>query len=134
MRTIKYKRTELHAPDEDLENDLLVFVYDIPSLTCCGILPHCRLLNQFFMGGGGDGGMGPGAIWEPFEITRTEFNELAALIDTTPPRDLATKARYCEVQWAFDPQFDGILDRARWMEVVSLKHREAYQQGRGHSK
>ena len=132
MRTIKYIRTEFHGPDEEVENDLLAFVYDIPYFSACGIFPPYHLINQVFSGGGGDGGMGPGAIWEPFEITEAEFNELVAAVKTTQLSGLATKARYCENQYEVDPQFNEIRDRTEWATAVCAKHGKAYRRKRGH--
>ena len=66
MKTIKYTRHEVHAPSEGREASLLSFVYDVPYLSCHGILPPLHLLNVHLQSGGSDGGMGPGAEWEPF--------------------------------------------------------------------
>ncbi|WP_155313727.1 hypothetical protein [Desulfosarcina ovata] len=126
MRKIKYDRTEFHAGDESVENDLLSFVYDIPYFGACGIFPPIHIVNTIFLEGGGDGGMSPGAIWTPFEITEKEYEELVEAVKNTPLTNLEGKARYCEIQFEFDPEFDHIIDQFDWLQEVCKKHRENF--------
>jgi hypothetical protein len=134
MRTVKYVRTEFHGPSREVENDLLAFVYDIPNFSACGICPPFHLMNQIFARGGGDGGMSPGAIWQPFQITREEFDELAVAIIGSHPGVLVEKSRYDDIQLEFDPQFDEIPDRIEWLASVCAKHRESYRRKLEHAK
>lgn len=126
MKKISYLRTEFHANDQKVENDLLAFVYDIPHLGACGIFPPLHILNEILRSGGGDGGMSPGAIWTPFEITEEEYEELTNEIGSTKPEELKHLARYCNIQFEFDPDFNSVKDRFKWMEAVCEKHRESY--------
>ncbi|MEW6185850.1 MAG: hypothetical protein AB1585_08955 [Thermodesulfobacteriota bacterium] len=139
MRKISYHRTEYKAKEKKIENDLLAFIYDIPYIGACGIFPPLQILNRIFLSGGGDGGMGPGAIWEPFEITGQEYEELTMAIASTSPEQLKNRTRYGDIPFEFDSKFDQIKDRLQWIEKVCDKHRGNYhkkirnQRGKGRS-
>jgi hypothetical protein len=128
MRKISYIRTEFHAEDEDTENTLLAFIYDIPYFGACGIFPPFHILNEIFRSGGGGGGMSPGAIWVPFEITEKEYIELKNAVLSVEPMDLKEVARYCDIQFEFDSEFDNIQIWIKWMALVCEKHRESFHQ------
>ncbi len=126
MRKVSYIRTEFHAPDESIENDLLSFCYDVPYLDACGILPPLHIINQIFKSGGENGGMGPGATWNPFEISAAEYNELASSIIITPLDKIPGNARYKLVKFELDSEFDHIQDWMVWIQATCKKHKEEY--------
>ncbi len=127
MKAISYQRTEFHRKNKLVENPLLGFVYAIPYFGACGIFPPLHIANHIFLSGGGDGGMGPGAIWEPFKITKKEYQELVGVVKSTPPRLLKGQARYIDLPFQFDTEFDYIKDRMDWIAAVCDKLREEYQ-------
>lgn len=126
MRTVEYRRHEFHHPPSDHRASLPAFVYDVPYLPACGVLPPLHILNEIFAGGGGDGGMSPGASWQPFRITADEYRELVAAIRETPVDSLHAQARYADVPLSIDPELDGIRDRVEWMAAACRKHRDAW--------
>ena len=126
MRIINYERTELHGDNEPVENDLLSFVYDVPYFGACGIFPPFKIANSIFLSGGGDGGMSPGAIWSPFDITEDEYKELVEGIKKTSLKDISKKVRYGDIKFEFDPDFDHIQDHIDWLTAVCNKHLENY--------
>lgn len=126
MRTVTYRRHEFHHPPSDHTANLLAFVYDVPTLPACGVLPPFPMLNQILAEGGSDGGMSPGATWEPFEITADEYRALLAAIRDTPVDSLRAQARYASVPLSVDPAFDGITDRVEWIMAVCQKHRDSW--------
>lgn len=123
MRWISYKRVEFHGEPEPVVNDLLAFVYDVPYLGVCGIFPPYHILNEILSSGGSDGGMSPGAVWSPFQISEEEYAELIEAMAASVPEDLREKARYSDVRFETDPEFDDIRDRSRWVAAVCGKHR-----------
>jgi hypothetical protein len=126
MRKVSYIRTEFHQEDINIDNTLLAFVYDVPYFGACGIFPPFHILNEIFLSGGGNGGMSPGAIWQPFGITEEEYLELKNAVLSIEPMDLRDLARYCDIQFEFDPEFDNIQDRRKWTVATCEKHRESY--------
>jgi len=98
-------------------------------------------------GGGSKGGMSPGATWEPFSISREEYQDLVEAVRTIPPEKLRDRARYAHLQFLFDPEFDGDAstypkypgfqklpfvpepkDYFEWMNAVCAKHRKSYHE------
>ena len=126
MKTIKYQQHEFHHDPVDREAVLSTFVYDVPYLGACGIFPPRRIANQRFIRGGGDGGMGPGASWEPFTLSEVEYQELVAVLKDLDPKTLGQDARFTSIKFEFDPAFDSIPDRISWLKAVCEKYREAY--------
>lgn len=112
LRQVEYVRHEFHGEPEPMRNSLLAFVYDIPYFGACGVFPPFHLLNQMLRRGGSQGGMSPGATWEPFELSDAEYRQLVAAVMAIPPESLRARARYAHVQFVFDPEFDG--DRASY--------------------
>ena len=62
----------------------------MPYLTCHGVIPPRNVLNEVFTSGGGDAGMSPGAVWEPFSISEGEYTSLVADLLELDLHDVAT--------------------------------------------
>jgi hypothetical protein len=125
-RTVAYRRHEFRYEPEGREAPLWAFLFDIPYLGACGIFPPLHLLNQLLGLGGGDGGMGPGASWAPFEIGPADYAALVPAVLNPDRRRLSALARYHDQEFALDPAFDHQTDYFEWLRVVCEKHREAY--------
>ena len=70
--------------------------------------------------------MSPGASWEPFSISKEEYDALVEAIKATPISEIKPYARYSWLPFIFDEEFDHILDRYKWMKAVCEKHRDDY--------
>ena len=105
-----------------------VFVYDVPYFGVCGIFPPLHIMNQILKTGGSEGGMSPGATWEPFQVSKAEYDELVDSIKVLDPQSLGDAARYTWPPFEFDPAFDGIPDWEQWLLAVSEKHRDLYHE------
>lgn len=121
MRRIAYKHTFFHS-DEPREGSLLTFLYDIPYFPPCGVFPPFHLLNQYLSTGGSDGGMSPGAIWEPFAITPDEYAQLVDAIESTSLGEIKPHAHYAVKKPLFDHEFDGLQNYFLWLLAVCEKH------------
>ena len=123
---VAYRRHEFRQEPEAREAPLHAFLFDIPYFPACGIFPPRHLLNRFLATGGFDGGMSPGATWEPFEVGEPEY---AALVPKILAPDRAELRRYARYHWAevrLDPAFDGHTDYFAWLQAVCDVHRAAY--------
>ena len=127
VRIVRYTRHEPHGLPEQREAPLSVFVYDVPYLPASGLLPPLHLLSPLLMSGGSEGGMGPGATWEPFNLSISEYEELVASLATQSASEVSQRARYAEVPLAVDPSFDHINDRFAWAKAVMEAHGERYR-------
>ena len=127
MKVIEYERHEFHGDPEKRTADLSVFVYDIPYFGACGIFPPYHIINEIFQSGGSQGGMSPGATWQPFQLEKDEYDKLVQAIKTLNPKTLGEKARYTSVKFEFDSSFDHIKKWEKWLLSVCEKHRDSYQ-------
>jgi hypothetical protein len=128
MRRVQYQHTFMHGDDEPREGSLLTFVYDIPYFPCCGVFPPFHLLNQQLSSGGSDGGMSPGAIWEPFTITLEEYAQLVEAIESTPLAVIKPHAHYALAKPVFDHELDGFQDYFTWLIAAGAKHGARYRE------
>lgn len=126
MKNIEYFQHEPHCKPEKVTADLVSFLYDVPYLSACGVFPPIHILNEILSGGGGEGGMGPGASWDPFKLTQNEYNALWDIISKTSLSTISEKSRYMLVKYWRDPEFEDIKDRFEWMEKVCNKHNERF--------
>src|SRR4051812_25469083 len=101
LRRVRYVRHEFHGEPEARESSLLAFVYDVPYFGACGVFPPFRLLNQFLARGGSEGGMSPGATWEPFSLTEAEYQDLVKAVRTVPLEILRDRTRYAHLAFTF---------------------------------
>lgn len=137
LRRVRYFRHHgmWHGDRADVtENSLLAFVYDIPYFGACGVFPPFHLLNQLLRRGGSQGGMSPGATWEPFELSPEEYRDLVEAVRTVPPESLRDRARYADLAFTFDPAFDGPpetypvrAEPKRWLERIPPDLREYFE-------
>lgn len=125
---IEYTRHEHRLEPVNVKENLLSFVYDIPYFGACGVFPPIQVINQRFAYGGGDGGMGPGTSWDPFQIDQKAYSELVQLIRQTDPKTLKEKSRYYFIKFIEAPEFDAIQDQWEWVSVVCEKYRERYHE------
>lgn len=123
---IEYTRHEFHHNPEKVRGDLFTLVYDIPYFGACGVFPPMHITNLIFLSGGGDGGMSPGASWEPFVLNDAQYNELLKKVLNEPSEKLKAKARFYHIQFIQDSSFDHIKQQEDWVEKVCKKHRERY--------
>ncbi len=126
MKRIVYERHEFHGEPERRSAELSVLVYDIPYIGACGIFPPLHIVNEIFASGGSEGGMSPGATWQPFEISSAEYEELVEVIRFLDPQSLGDRARYTGVKYEFDSDFDDIREWQLWISAVCQKHRGSY--------
>ena len=126
--SIKYKRHEFRYEPVDFEGTLISFVYDVPYFGACGVFPPFQVINQRFAHGGGDGGMSPGASWEPFQISDKTYSKLIDLVRITDPKTLKDKSRYHYIKFIEAPEFDSIQDQWAWAEAVCEKYRKRYHE------
>lgn len=128
MKIVEYERHEFHGEPEQRKAELSVFVYDIPYFGACGIFPPLHVVNQIFQSGGSEGGMSPGATWQPFKISSNDYQRLVEAITNLDPRSLGESARYAWVKYELDSSFDHIPDWESWLLSVCEKHRDSYHQ------
>ena len=58
----------------------------VPYLLFARLVPPWHVVNDLLRSGGSDAGMSGACTWEPFEITRSEWADLARDLETLPPK------------------------------------------------
>lgn len=124
----EYTRHDFHHEPKKTKGTLLSFVYDVPYFGACGVFPPLHIANKTFISGGGDGGMGPGASWQPFQLSKKTYEMLLDLILKTNPITLNNRSRYFHIKFIEDKSFDFIKDQFEWVEATCNKHRDWYHE------
>ena len=123
MRLIDYTREEFHAPDEEQRAPLPVFLLDVPGLLVRGVLPPLHLLNEILAQGHMGGGMSPGARWNPFEITSTEYSDvIAGLAEAAREGSITHATRFVPNTVRLDPELGHHTDFIGWVRAVCAKY------------
>ena len=122
MREIKYLRHEFHHKAEKRLEPLQYFVLDIPYLFITGVIPPLTVLNGVLGRGGSDGGMGPGASWEPFTLTETEYTELVEELLTQDTTVAAKYARFVPKELQEDVSLHHHSNFIHWLRAAKVKH------------
>ena len=94
MNDIKFKLypgmgpQEAHWQHAQLDEFLLntpVFIYELKMF---GVIPPIHILNERFLSGKYDAGMGGACEWNSFQLTIEEYNELVESLVTNPEYEI----------------------------------------------
>lgn len=121
---IKYSRQDWSQCEcGDREELLNIFLYDLPNLTTCNVVPPLHILNIFLLRGWVGGGMSPKFMWQPFELSEQEYQEILPKLLNPNWAVLCQKLWRIRLPMKLDPEFDAIGDRYTWMALITEKHR-----------
>ena len=130
LRTVKYERLEFHnEKPEHRTAKLAEFVLDVPYLICHGVIPPRHVLNEVFASGGGDAGMSPGAVWEPFSIDEAEYTALVAELLALDLHDVSARgrARFVPKTLFVDSEVTGSKTHLEWVTQIAAKYGSGHQ-------
>lgn len=86
MKVIKYQILSRISNDElKEENNLLEFFKVIPYFFSSNYFPSFEVLNNFLISGGSEHGMSGGVSWQPFQLTKENYEELITELKLTFP-------------------------------------------------
>jgi hypothetical protein len=119
-RIVQYSRSWYSV--ELLTEPLSTFLYELPYITSCNILPPRHILNIVLLKGEHGGSMSPKFTWEPFELSEQEYQEILPKLLDPDWLVLAPKIWRLRLPMKLDTAFDHITDRLDWMTEVSIKH------------
>ena len=92
----------------------------VPYLLVARVVPPWHVVNDLLRSGGGDAGMSGACTWEPFEITRSEWEDLARDLEALPPK------RRCKVLEPPD-WVQTVEDWHAWIMIVEYGFPEEYR-------
>jgi hypothetical protein len=130
MRAISYVRHEFHHKPEKRIASLPYFLLDIPFLFVAGVIPPLAVLNAVLESGGSDGGMSPGASWEPVALTEQEYAELVEELLTLDTTDAKKYARFVPRELQEDLTLHKHTTFIHWLRATKEKHGVAPMAGR----
>jgi hypothetical protein len=125
MRTVKYEHIEFHQDEpEQRTAQLTEFVLDVPYLIYHGAIPPRHVLNEVLTSGGGDAGMSPGAVWEPFSIDEGEYTALVAELLALDLHDVSASgwARFVPKTLFVDSDVTGSKTHTEWVAQIAAKY------------
>ena len=122
MRQVEYLRHEFHHEPEKRSAALPYFLLDIPYLFLSGVIPPLTVINYVLRHGGGDGGMSPGASWEPFTVTEAEYPELVEELLTLDTDQAKKHARFVPLTLQEDPTLHHHKNLIAWARAAKEKH------------
>ena len=122
MRVMTYVRHEFHHKPEKRIATFPYFLLDIPYLFISGIIPPLAVLNDVLSRGGGDGGMSPGASWEPLTLTEAEYSELVEELLTLDTADAKKYARFVPRELQEDLTLHHHTKFIHWLRAAKEKH------------
>ncbi len=127
MRTVTYRRLSFASKNakESYSISLVVFVYDVVSISESGIIPPLSILNERFLSGGECNPFGD-VEWEPFEIGRDEYDQLVDEIEAIDPANIWSHKGISYVKLRRAKELDHITDSRRWTEAVCQKFSDDY--------
>ena len=99
MTTLEYRVTDFHAPDAKCRGTIADLILDAHMIPRCGLIPPFRVVAAVIRTGGGDAGMSPGCVWEPFELDEDEYWQAVTKLEQFTSDDLRSRHR--------DPQIAG---------------------------
>jgi len=125
MRTVKYERIEFHLDEpEQRTAQLAEFALDVPYLIYQGAIPPRHILNEVLTSGGGDAGMSPGAVWEPFSIDEGEYTALVAELLALDLHDVSAngRARFVPKTLFVDSEVTEFRTHLEWVGQIAVKY------------
>jgi len=99
METIEYTVTDFHGQGGPCRGTLVDLILDAYLIPRCGLIPPFRVMAASLRAGGGNGGMSPGCIWTPFELSEDDYWRAVERLEKFRPDDLKNRHR--------DPHIEG---------------------------
>lgn len=127
MRNVTYRRLSFANKNakESYTISLIVFVYDVVSISESGIVPPLPILNERFLSGGKCNPFGD-VEWEPFEISCDEYDQLVDEIEAVDPASIWSHKGISFVKLRRAKELDHITDSRRWTNAVSQEFSDDY--------
>lgn len=105
MEKIEYTITEFHGPDEKCRGSVADLMLDAHIIPRCGFIPPFQVVAAVLRSGGGNGGMSPGCIWQPFELSEDDYWEAVRRLEQLSPEDLRSRHRDPHITGEIQPDY-----------------------------
>src|SRR2546427_12906337 len=117
MEKLEYIVTEPHSADAAVRGTLADLVLDAHLIAPCGLIPPFIVLQEQLRSGGGNAGMSPGCVWEPFELTEPDYSDMVGQLEMLTREDLASRHRNLQIVGEIRPDYGagGAKNWHEWM-------------------
>lgn len=120
MQTVEYTVTELHGGDGRCSGTVADLMLDAHMIPPCGLIPPFRVIAAVMRSGGSRGGMSPGCIWSPFELSEDDYSQAIARLECFTPDDLRGRHRDLRIVGEIQPDYSApdTDDYQTWMDSL----------------
>lgn len=86
------------------------------------MIPPLKVIDAVLRRRGGDGGMSPGASWEPFTVAEAEYRELVGVLLALDLAEATKQARFVKPSLREDSSLHHHSDLIAWSRAAKEKH------------
>src|SRR5215813_928135 len=105
METVEYTVTEFHGSDGQCRGSIADLIFDAHMIPRCGLIPPFRVVAALCRSGGSRGGMSPGCIWQPFELSEADYWQAVQQLEQFTHSDLRSRHRDPQIAGEIQPDY-----------------------------
>ena len=105
METIEYTVTEPHGPDASCRGTVADLMLDAHMIPPCGLIPPFRVVAVIMRSGGSQGGMSPGCVWQPMELSEDDYWNAVERLERLTPDEITGRQRDPHITGAIRPDY-----------------------------
>ena len=123
METIEYTVTELHGPDGVCHGTVVDLMLDAHVIPRCGLIPPFRVVAALFRSGGSRGGMSPGCVWQPFDLSEDDYWQAVQRLELFTPYELTSRHRDPHIAGEIQPDYAApdTDDYSIWLDSLAQR-------------
>ena len=123
METVEYTVTEFHGSDGQCRGSLADLVLDAHMIPRCGLIPPFRVLAALCRSGGSRGGMSPGCVWQPFELSEDVYWQAVQRLEQFTSDELTSRHRAPHIVGEIRPDYAApdTDDYSAWLDSLSQR-------------
>jgi hypothetical protein len=120
MQTVEYTVTELHGADGRCRGTVVDLMLDAYMIPPCGLIPPFRVVAAVMRSGGSHGGMSPGCVWSPFQLSEDDYSQTVARLECFTPDDLRGRHRDPRIVGEIQPDYSApdTDDYQTWLDSL----------------
>ncbi len=123
METVEYTVIEFHGSDGQCRGSLADLVLDAHMIPRCGLIPPFRVVAALCRSGGSRGGMSPGCVWQPFELSEEIYWQAVQRLEQFTPDDLTSRHRDPHIVGEIRPDYTApdTDDYSAWLDSLAQR-------------
>lgn len=120
MNTIEYTVTEFHGPDGQCRGTVADLMLDAHLIPPCGLIPPFRVMAALVRLGRSGGGMSPGCVWQPFELSEEDYWQAVQRLEQFTPDELRSRHRDPHISGGMQPDYSApeTADYLAWLQSL----------------